>query len=145
MSVPKRNRKPSRMEFLVLCDEVRADTTRVLINRRLVEPKWKYTVAVPGIQMAQQICWYIKAANYIFPKDETALATRRELQYKALGACAGLADHFRYCLETLCETDLNGSPKNLVERFGKICEKINKLVDVLKGWKASDTVRTPKE
>ena len=80
-----------------------------------------------------------------FPKDETALATRRELQYKALGACAGLADHFRYCLETLCETDLNGSPKNLVERFGKICEKINKLVDVLKGWQASDTVRTPKE
>ena len=145
MSVPKRNRKPSRMEFLVLCDEIRADTTRVLMNRRLVEPKWKYTVAVPGIQMAQQICWYIKAANYIFPKDETALATRRELQYKALGACAGLADHFRYCLETLCETDLNGSQKNLVERFGKICEKINKLVDVLKGWQASDTVRRPKE
>lgn len=91
MSVPKRNRKPSHMEFLVLCDEIRADTTRVLMNRRLVEPKWKYTVAVPGIQMAQQICWYIKAANYIFPKDETAIATRRELQYKALGACAGLA------------------------------------------------------
>lgn len=55
MSVPKRNRKPSRMEFLVLCDEIRADTIRVLMNRRLVEPKWKYTVAVPGIQMAQQI------------------------------------------------------------------------------------------
>lgn len=64
MSVPKRDRKPSRMEFLVLCDEIRADTTRVLMNRRLVEPKRKYTAAVPGIQMAQQICWYIKARSF---------------------------------------------------------------------------------
>ena len=77
MSVKASDRKPSKMQFEVLSNEVRDDVSRVLTNKRLVEPKWKYIIAVPGVQMAEQICWYIKAANFIWPKDETALMARR--------------------------------------------------------------------
>lgn len=69
MSVKASDRKPSKMQFEELSNEVRDDVSRVLTNKRLVEPKWKYIIAVPGVQMAELICWYIKAANFIWPKD----------------------------------------------------------------------------
>ena len=145
MSVKASDRKPSKMQFEVLSNEVRDDVSRVLTNKRLVEPKWKYIIAVPGVQMAELICWYIKAANFIWPKDETALMARRELQYKAIGACGALADFLFWAMRKLDRLDVNGKDKELEDRFGKIGEKLNKLVACLKGWQEKDTIKASEQ
>lgn len=145
MGVKVSDRKPSKMRFEVLSNEVRDDVCRVLMNKRLVEPKWKYIIAVPGVQMAEQICFYIKAANYIWPKDETALTVRREFQYKAIGGCGALADHLAWSLQKLDRLDVNGKDKELEGRFGKIGEKLNQLIACLKGWQEKDTIKASEQ
>jgi len=135
-NVLARQRNLSELEFYKTGTEIRAEFTRYLMNEKKVPKRWRFVFAMPGIEYAIKLMSEITAANTIYPTNETELQQRRAHQNQAIVACEQILQHISWMVETLPIS---------VNDLEKLCEKIFKEINLIKGWRQKNKVHTQKK
>ena len=69
MSVLKRNRSESQLEFYNTATKVRAELTRFVMNEKVVPKRWRPVFTFPMVEHLIKLFDSITAANTIYPQN----------------------------------------------------------------------------
>ena len=87
------------------------------------------------MRIMQDMVFHITKANSIYVQSEYEFDMRRGYQTKAIGDCYVLYQELQYIISVF-RTDIN--------HFIPTLEKVEREIDLLKGWRQSDNKRKPK-
>ncbi len=92
MSVLKRNRSESHLEFYHTATIIRSDLTRFVMNEKIVPKRWRPIFTFPMIERVNRLMDNITAANTIYPQNLREAEIRRD--YQTAVAYPSYLDHF---------------------------------------------------
>ena len=129
MSVPKRNRSESKLEFYHTATLVRAELTRFVMNEKVVPKRWRPVFTFPMVEKV--ICLFdnITAANTIYPQNIQEAYLRREYQMKAIITVEQILQLLQYMMNTLPVDP---------DKFQPVTELLLKEGQLLRGWRKAD-------
>ena len=129
MSVLKRNRSESQLEFYNTATELRAELTRFVMSEKIVPKRWRPVFTFPMVNHIIALFDNITAANTIYPKSLREAEMRREYQTKAIITVEQIFQLLQYLLTTL-PVDAN--------KFRPVTQKLVKEAQLLRGWRKAD-------
>ena len=139
MSVLKRNRSQSPLEFLNLAIKIRANIINLVMNEKYVTKRWRPIITFPMCDMAHGLMRNIRTANAIIPhKDAEGKYNKSEaddrLHYQnlAVSCCEEMIDLLQFMID---------EKPQVIEKLSPFAEDIIKEELLLKGWKIADNKR----
>jgi len=139
LSVLKRNRSMSPLEFLNLAIKIRANIINLVMNEKYVAKRWRPVITFPMCNMAHGLIKNIRTANSIIPfrnsenKYNTQEANER-LHYQDLSIadCEQMLDMLQFMID---------EKPALITKLSAFSEDIIKEIALLRGWRLSDIKR----
>ena len=129
MSVLKRNRSESHLEFYHTATIIRSDLTRFVMNEKIVPKRWRPVFTFPMIERINRLMDNITAANTIYPQNLREAETRRDYQTAAIITVEQIFQLLQFMLDTL-PVDPN--------KFQAVTEMLVKEGALLRGWRKAD-------
>ena len=141
MSVLKRNRSESQLEFYNTAITIRAELTKFVMNEKIIPKRWRPVFTFPLVSMLIKLINNITAANTIYPQKPKTNAKaeweaylqgalkRREYQTEAVITVEQIFQHLQYILTTL-PVDAN--------KFRPVTQLLVKEAQLLRGWRKAD-------
>ena len=129
MSVLKRNRSESHLEFYHTAMIIRSDLTRFVMNEKIVPKRWRPVFTFPMIERINRLMDNITAANTIYPQNLREAEARRDYQTAAIIIVEQIFQLLQFLLETLPVDP---------DKFQPITEMLVKESALLRGWRKAD-------
>ena len=129
MSVLKKQRSESQLEFYHTATLIRADLTRFVMNEKIVPKRWRPVFTFPMIEKVIQLVDCITAANTIYPQNLHEFELRRDSQTEAIITVEQILQMLQFMMTTL-QVDPN--------KFQPVTELLMKEGALLRGWRKSD-------
>ena len=129
MSVLKRNRSESQLEFYNTATEIRSELTKFVMNEKIVPKRWRPVFTFPMVEHIIAMMDNITAANTIYPQNLQEAEMRREYQTKAIITVEQIFQMLQYMLTTL-PVDAN--------KFRPVTKLLAKEAQLLRGWRKAD-------
>ena len=129
MSVLKRNRSESQLEFYNTATKVRAELTRFVMNEKVVPKRWRPVFTFPMVEHLIKLFDSITAANTIYPQNLREAVKRREYQTEAIITVEQIFQLLQYLLTTL-PVDAN--------KFRPVTQLLIEEAKLLRGWRKAD-------
>ena len=129
MSVLKRYRSESQLEFYNTATRLRAELTRFVMNEKIVPKRYRPVFTFPMVSRLIELFNNITAANTIYPKSLREAELRREYQTKAIITVEQIFQLLQYMLTTL--------PIN-ANKFRPVTQMLIKEAQLLRGWRKND-------
>lgn len=129
MSVLKRNRSESQLEFFNTATQIRVELTRFVMNEKIVPKRWRPVFTFPMVNLLTKMINSITAANTIYPQSLREAEKRREYQTEAIITVEQIFQHLHYMIATL-SVDVN--------KFRPITKLLVKEGQLLRGWRKAD-------
>ena len=137
MSVHKRFRTETKLQFLITGLELQVELTKFVMKDKFIPKKYRLLLGADIIRTVDELVDNITDANSIFPDSDEKLKMREILQIKAIGDCYKLHNkivRLEKCVETV-----------KIDNLGKIIELLSQETALIKKWKKSDKVITTAE
>ena len=132
MSVYKRFRKETNLQFLITGLELQINLTKFIMSEKHVPKKYRLLIGAPIIAKVDEIIDNLTFANAIFPSNEELLQIRNKDQTSAIANCYQL--HNKLIRLEKCVDSVK------VNNLSNIIELLNNEVGLIKRWKKSDKV-----
>ena len=129
MSVLKRNRSESHLEFYHTATIIRSDLTRFVMNEKIVPKRWRPVFTFPMIERINRLMDNITAANTIYTQNLREAEARRDYQTAAIITVEQIFQLLQFLLETLPVDP---------DKFQPITEMLVKESALLRGWRKAD-------
>lgn len=129
MSVLKRNRSESHLEFYHTATIIRSDLTRFVMNEKIVPKRWRPIFTFPMIERVNRLMDNITAANTIYPQNLREAEIRRDYQTAAIITVEQIFQLLQFMLDTLSVNP---------DKFQPITEMLVKESALLRGWRKAD-------
>ena len=129
MSVLKRNRSESQLEFYNTATLIRSELTRFVMNDKIVPKRWRPVFTFPMVAHVLSMMDNITAANTIYPHCLREAEMRRDYQTKAIISVEQIFQLLQFLLTTL--------PVN-ANKFQPVTELLVKEAQLLRGWRKTD-------
>ena len=129
MSVLKRNRSESHLEFYHTATIIRSDLTRFVMNEKIVPKRWRPIFTFPMIERVNRLMDNITAANTIYPQNLREAEARRDYQTAAIITVEQIFQLLQFMLDTLSVNP---------DKFQPITEMLVKESALLRGWRKAD-------
>ena len=129
MSVLKRNRSESQLEFYHNATLVRAELTRFVMNEKVVPKRWRPVFTFPMVEKLIRLFDEITAANTIYPRTAREAEMRREYQTRAIITVEQILQLLQYMITTLPVDP---------DKFQPVTELLVKEAALLRGWRKAD-------
>lgn len=129
MSVLKRNRSESHLEFYHTATIIRSDLTRFVMNEKIVPKRWRPIFTFPMIERVNRLMDNITAANTIYPQNLREAEARRDYQTAAIITVEQIFQLLQFMLDTLSVNP---------DKFQPITEMLIKESALLRGWRKAD-------
>ncbi len=126
MSVLKRFRSESALEFYNTAITIRAELTRFVMNEKIVPKRYRPVFTFPMTNLLIKLVNNITAANTIYPKSLAEAEKRRDYQTEAIINVEQIFQHLQYILDTL-----PADP----DKFQPVTELLVKEAQLLRGWR----------
>ena len=84
MGVYRRFRAPTDFDTLELCDDLKRETAKYIMNEKRVPKRWRFIYGTKLLEYADKIREYVTFANDIHATDEDLLKRRYLYQTQAL-------------------------------------------------------------
>ena len=133
MSVPKSKRTPSNYEFEIIYRKVVKDID-ILINNNFYRKTTQYDIFLHNRsknldRLANDLIYYIKISNSIYPTCQLEYEERRINIDKAIGICFAIITEYERITNSLELPD---------DKYVFYIQNINHLINSLKNWRKSD-------
>ena len=133
MSVPKSKRTPSNYEFEIIYRKVVKDID-VLINNNFYRKTTQYDIFLHNRsknldRLANDLIYYIKISNSIYPTCQSEYEERRINIDKAIGVCFTIITEYERITNSLELPD---------DKYVSYIQNISHLINSLKNWRKSD-------
>ena len=129
MSVLKRNRSESQLEFYNTATEIRATLTKFVMSEKNIPKRWRPIFTFPTVEKLLKLIDNITAANTIYPQNLREAQLRREYQTKAIITVEQIFQMLQFMLTTL--------PIN-ANKLRNVVQLLDKEAGLLRGWRKSD-------
>ena len=129
MSVLKRNRSESHLEFYHTATIIRSDLTRFVMNEKIVPKRWRPVFTFPMIERINRLMDNITAANTIYPQNLREAEARRDYQTAAIITVEQILQLLQFMLDTLSVNP---------DKFQPVTEMLVKESALLRGWRKAD-------
>ena len=129
MSVLKRNRSESHLEFYHTATIIRSDLTRFVMSEKIVPKRWRPVFTFPMIERVNRLMDNITAANTIYPQNLHEAERRRDYQTLAIITVEQIFQLLQYMLDTLSVNP---------DKFQAVTEMLVKESALLRGWRKAD-------
>ena len=123
--VYQRKRSLSEYEFYNTALAIRVEVNRLALNERVIPKRYRFTNAVPLVDMARNAVYNINRADQFYPNSSFNVLQRRKYLSLAIADCEQL------CLELQALLDLKVT--NDATRFKSVVEMVEKEIALLKG------------
>lgn len=120
-----RDRKLSELEFYHTALKIRAEVNRLALKESVIPKRYRFTNAVPLIEMARSCVYNINRSDQFYPNSSQNVLERR--RYLSLA----IADAEQICLELQTLVEM-GLPID-VNKLLPIAELVNTEISLLKG------------
>ena len=133
MSVPKSKRTPSNYEFEIIYRKVVKDID-ILINNNFYRKTTQYDIFLHNRsknldRLANDLIYYIKISNSIYPTCQLEYEERRINIDKAIGICFAIITEYERITNSLELPD---------DKYVSYIQNISHLINSLKNWRKSD-------
>ena len=133
MSVPKSKRTPSNYEFEIIYRKVVKDID-ILINNNFYRKTTQYDIFLHNRsknldRLANDLIYYIKISNSIYPTCQSEYEERRINIDKAIGICFAIITEYERITNSLELPD---------DKYVSYIQNISYLINSLKNWRKSD-------
>jgi len=136
MSVVKSKRGESKVEFEMIFFRL-ADNIDNLVEhdfyagKVIVEKNRKFVDARATAleNLTDELCFFIKIANSIYPQCAMEWEERRVAMGKAIGVCYAILTHYQRVMTRLRVSD---------EKYAEDVRNIMRMINSLKAWRRSD-------
>ena len=133
MSVPKSKRTPSNYEFEIIYRKVVKDID-ILINNNFYRKTTQYDIFLHNRsknldRLANDLIYYIKISNSIYPTCQSEYEERRINIDKAIGVCFTIITEYERITNSLELPD---------DKYVSYIQNISHLINSLKNWRKSD-------
>ena len=133
MSVPKSKRTPSNYEFEIIYRKVVKDID-ILINNNFYRKTTQYDIFLHNRsknldRLANDLIYYIKISNSIYPTCQSEYEERRINIDKAIGICFAIITEYERITNSLELPD---------DKYVSYIQNISHLINSLKNWRKSD-------
>lgn len=133
MSVPKSKRNPSNYEFEIIYRKVVKDID-ILINNNFYRKTTQYDIFLHNRsknldRLANDLIYYIKISNSIYPTCQSEYEERRINIDKAIGICFAIITEYERITNSLELPD---------DKYVSYIQNISHLINSLKNWRKSD-------
>ncbi|MBO6292723.1 MAG: hypothetical protein J6N51_10795 [Selenomonas sp.] len=136
MSVLKRNRSESHLEFYHTATLIRAELTRFVMSEKIVPKRWRPVFTFPMVERVIRLMDNITAANSIYPQNLREAEMRRDYQTQAIITVEQIFQLLQFMLTTL-----SVSP----DKFQSVTELLVKEAQLLRGWRKADSAKFIKQ
>lgn len=133
MSVPKSKRTSSNYEFEIIYRKVVKDID-ILINNNFYRKTTQYDIFLHNRsknldRLANDLIYYIKISNSIYPTCQSEYEERRINIDKAIGICFAIITEYERITNSLELPD---------DKYVSYIQNISHLINSLKNWRKSD-------
>ena len=80
MSVFKRNRSETKLQFYINALELQTEITKYVLREKVVPKKWRFAIGYDLVKKADLLVDFITLANSIYPTNWRELFLRKLLQ-----------------------------------------------------------------
>ena len=129
MSVLKRNRSESHLEFYHTASKIRSELTKFVMNEKIVPKRWRPVFTFPMVDRAIRMMDNIVAANTIYPQCLREAEMRRDYQTQAIITVEQIFQLLQFMLNTLPIAP---------DKFQPLTEMLVKEGQLLRGWRKAD-------
>ena len=130
MSVLKRKRKLSELEFYNTLVELRVELTQFVMNEKNIPKRWRPVITFPITEKLSKCMDAVIKANTIYPTNQYELQRRKDCQVDALAYIEQIYQDLQFAFSVL---NLN------LNRLESILNKMDNERNLLIGWKKSNT------
>jgi len=123
--VHARNRSVSQFEFYNTALKIYVEVSRLVHSDKILPKSWRFTHAVPLVDMARSLVYNINRADQFYPNTAHNVTQRRHFLTLAVADAEQLAIEFGLLPQL-------GLPVNM-NRFGAIADMIEREIGLLKG------------
>jgi len=132
MSVFKRNRSETKLQFYINALELQVEITRFVMREKVVPKKWRFAVGYDLVNKADWLIDFITLANSIYPTNWRELFLRKLLQTFSIAMCFRIQNKLilmEKCIQTV-----------KVEQIERIIELLGHEIELLIAWKKTSKV-----
>lgn len=133
MTVFKRLRKETELQFLKSAQDLQVAVTLFMMRDKNVPKKWRLIIAQPIIAKVDELLDNINFANAIYPTMRQEYLLRAQYQTTAICNCWQL--HNKLVRALICVQSVK------IEKLESIIELLTRTEGLLKRWKKSDKMR----
>ena len=121
-----RNRKLSDYEFYNTALAIKLAVNKLMLNEKYVPKRYRFTNAVPCIEIARNIVYNINRADQFYPNSSFNVLQRRKYFSLAIADCEQICIE----LQTMIDMDL-GVKEQLKSQGEEAPNKIEELIDLI--------------
>lgn len=101
MSVYAKDRKTTKLQYIVTAQKLQVAVIQYLMNDNHVPKKWRYMLAQDAILKVSELLDNVVASNTIFPNTEEKLTLRKKYLQQALINCYQLENKMLCMVRTI--------------------------------------------
>lgn len=101
MSVYAKDRKTTKLQYIVTAQKLQVAVIQYLMNDNHVPKKWRYMLAQDAILKVSELLDNVVASNAIFPNTEEKLTLRKKYLQQALINCYQLENKMLCMVRTI--------------------------------------------
>ena len=132
MSVFKRNRSETKLQFYINALELQTEITKYVLREKVVPKKWRFAIGYDLVKKADLLVDFITLANSIYPTNWRELFLRKLLQTLAIAMCFRIQNKLvllEKCVQTV-----------KIEHIERIIELIGHETELLIAWRKTSKV-----
>ena len=123
MSVYVKDRKITKIQYVVTAQKLQVAVIQYLMNDNHVPKKWRYMLAQDAILKVSELLDNVIASNSIFPNTEERLKLRKEYYQRAIVNCYQLENKMLCMVRTIPSVNAD----NLKQITSLLFDEINLL------------------
>ena len=121
MSVYAKDRKTTKLQYIVTAQKLQVAVIQYLMNDNHVPKKWRYMLAQDAILKVSELLDNVVASNTIFPNTEEKLTLRKKYLQQALINCYQLENKMLCMVRTI----QNVNAENLKQITSLLFDEVN--------------------
>ena len=120
MSVYAKDRKTTKLQYIVTAQKLQVAVIQYLMNDNHVPKKWRYMLAQDAILKVSELLDNVVASNTIFPNTEEKLTLRKKYLQQALINCYQLENKMLCMVRTIQSVNAENLKQILLKAQAKM-------------------------